>query len=372
VATYYRDMSGYQLTKGATADADTTIVYEVGTSEAQTITVSKNGGAFAATAGTTSTQIEGNLYKLVVHHDDIDTTGNVTFKSAGATDTQYLMNIQVVSHDVQDDIAAILADTSTDGVAIANGAITAAKFGADCITADKIADDAFAAEHFATGAITADTFAADAITSTVVADNTITAAKLGADCITSDKIADNAFLAVNFGADFITAAKIADDAFSAEHFATDCITNDALASSAVNEIVDQVWDEAASEHVNAGSISKLLQDGVSAAGVADAVLDELLADHTTAGSLSKAIADILADTGTDGVVLADDAITSAKIADDAFSSEHFKTDCLTADAFAADTLGASELAAAAASEIAASVTGQADKLRSKVNYAQPS
>lgn len=44
--------------------------------------------------------------------------------------------------------------------------------------------------------------------------------------------------------------------------------------------------------------------GVTAASVADAVLDEATSGHTSAGSFSKAVTDILADTGTDGVVVA--------------------------------------------------------------------
>lgn len=44
-------------------------------------------------------------------------------------------------------------------------------------------------------------------------------------------------------------------------------------------------------------------DMAATADVADAVWDEAIADHTTAGSFSKAVTDILADTGTDGVVL---------------------------------------------------------------------
>lgn len=60
--------------------------------------------------------------------------------------------------------------------------------------------------------------------------------------------------------------------------------------------------------------------GVTAAGIADAVLDEALSGHTGAGSLGKAVADTLADTGTDGVVvasLANDSITAAALKTDA-------------------------------------------------------
>jgi len=60
--------------------------------------------------------------------------------------------------------------------------------------------------------------------------------------------------------------------------------------------------------------------GVTAAAVADAVLDEATSGHTSAGSFSKAVTDILADTGTDGVVvasLANDSITAAALKADA-------------------------------------------------------
>lgn len=87
-----------------------------------------------------------------------------------------------------------------------DGAITAAKLAADCITAAKIADDAIAAEHIATGAIVAATFAAGAIDAA------------------------------------------------------------ALATDAVNEIVDQVWNETATDHAVAGSTGKLITDTYTFAG----------------------------------------------------------------------------------------------------------
>jgi hypothetical protein len=113
-------------------------------------------------------------------------------------------------------------------------------------------------------------------------------------------------------------------------------------------IADAVWDEALSGHTDAGSAGEALGNagsGASAASIADAVCDEALSGHTDAGSLAKALADILADTGTDGVVLADAAITAAKI----------DTDAITSGKIAADAIGSSELAAAAASEIATAV-----------------
>lgn len=61
------------------------------------------------------------------------------------------------------------------------------------------------------------------------------------------------------------------------------------------------------------------------------------------------IASVLADTGTDGVVLAADAITAAKIG----------TAAIAADEIAADAIGAAELAADAVAEIADGVTDEA-------------
>ena len=89
---------------------------------------------------------------------------------------------------IKNDTEAILLDTGTDGVIVAtnndktgyglaDGAITAAKLGADCITNAKIADDAIAAENLATGAITSDALAASAVDEIwdEIQDGTITA-----------------------------------------------------------------------------------------------------------------------------------------------------------------------------------------------------
>lgn len=80
------------------------------------------------------------------------------------------------------------------------------------------------------------------------------------------------------------------------------------------------------QHSTTQSAISALNDPTAAA-IADAVLDEALSGHTTAGSLGKAIADIetdataiLADTGTDGVVVASiaaNAVNASALAADA-------------------------------------------------------
>jgi hypothetical protein len=84
----------------------------------------------------------------------------------------------------------------------------------------------------------------------------------------------------------ITAAKIATDAIDAGAIAADAIGQSELASTAVAEIADAVWDEAQADHVTAA----------------------------TFGLIASEIASILADTGTDGVVLATDSVSAAAVA----------------------------------------------------------
>jgi len=229
MATYYRRIDREIQVSEATA-AKATVIFEVGTHEAQTVTVSKAGGAFGSST-TTATQVDGNLYKLAIAAADLDTEGELAFKCVGATDTQYVYGFMVVDHDPFDAIAAILDDTGTSGVVLAEGAVTAAKLGADCITSAKIADDAILAEHVGSAVIVAGT--------------------LGADCITSAKIADDA----------IGAEHLADDTITAASIATDAIAADGLADGAAGEIADKVLKELVADHKGtAGSFADVLND----------------------------------------------------------------------------------------------------------------
>jgi hypothetical protein len=133
MATYIRTVRE-DIEIDAPTAAEATVYFEVGTHEAQTVTVSKGGGAFGATGGSVASQVDGTVYKLVIHADDADTLGDLAFKCVGATDTQYILGIRVVDHDPFDAIAAILADTGTDGVVL----------GADAITSDALAATAIA------------------------------------------------------------------------------------------------------------------------------------------------------------------------------------------------------------------------------------
>ncbi len=93
--------------------------------------------------------------------------------------------------------------------------------------------------------------------------------------------------------------------------------SDALTSTTTAEAV---WDAAAASYVDAGTIGKLITD----------------IDSDTAA--------ILSDTGTDGVVLINDAITAAKIADNAITADQIGASAIGASEIAADAIGASEIA----------------------------
>lgn len=103
----------------------------------------------------------------------------------------------------------------------------------------------------------------------------------------------------------------ADNSITAAKIAADAITSSELATSAVDEIVDQTWDEALAGHVGAGStggqlgslpggaaislavwtyVTRTLTDGGL---VADAVWDELIADHQNVGSAGETLSETM-------------------------------------------------------------------------------
>jgi hypothetical protein len=76
------------------------------------------------------------------------------------------------------------------------------------------------------------------------------------------------------------------------HNALDSYTNKDDWKADKDEIADQVWDETLSEHLNAGSTGKALDDADATAdpyAVADAVWDELVSGHNVSGSFADLI-----------------------------------------------------------------------------------
>lgn len=164
-------------------------------------------------------------------------------------------------------------------------------------------------------AITATAIASDAITSAKIADSAITANKIASDAITAAKIADGAIDANTFAAGAITASAIAADAIGASE----------LAADAIAEIADAVWDEDATGHQTGGTFGQAIGDpGADTNTIYKAVVTD-----ATGATVGVDVAAVLADTGTDGVIvasIANNAITAAAIANAAIDAATFAAD----------------------------------------------
>jgi hypothetical protein len=147
-----------------------------------------------------------------------------------------------------DQITTFKSELSGLVISIPNGHITSAKIGADAIGSDKVAPGAFvyadqitvfdASIQSAASAAWASAAATNRVTP---ADGSITAAVLGADCITSAKVAAGALvyddqittfkselsgMAISIPNGHITSAKIGADAFGSDKFAPGCFVYD--------------------------------------------------------------------------------------------------------------------------------------------------
>jgi len=94
---------------------------------------------------------------------------------------------------------AVTADTiatnAITSVKISAGAITTVKIAASAITADEIASNAITAVKIASGQVTTDKLAANAVTADKVTANAITSAKIAAGAVTASQLAANAVTA---------------------------------------------------------------------------------------------------------------------------------------------------------------------------------
>ena len=191
----------HNASTGAATDADAVPAYRIYEDETATPIVTGNMALLDSsnTAGFYSEQVQltaasgfekGKSYTIYISAAVSSVTGTMshTFQIEAEVDANTVSATNVSSNVVQisgDGTAADNAESFFDGTgyagtnnviptvtAITNG-VTLAD---DAITSAKIADDAIATEHIATGAISADSFAAGAITATVIANNAIDAA----------------------------------------------------------------------------------------------------------------------------------------------------------------------------------------------------
>jgi hypothetical protein len=253
-----------------------------------------------------------------------DAAGGLPISDAGGLD---------LDAQIGTDIDAILVDTGTT----LDGRIPAALVGGRIdASVGAMANNVVTAAAVATGAIDADAIADNAIDAGAIADGSLTAAKFADSFLTAAKIATDA----------ITADKIAANAIGASELATDAIdeinatVDTALADIHLDHLLAVDYDPASKPGVSTALLNEIVENdggvsrftvnalenapsgtGASAETIADAVWDELSTGHTDAGKAGARmwtdVAAILADTGTDGVVLANDAVSAAKLAADA-------------------------------------------------------
>ena len=322
-----------------------------------TVTLSKAGGAFAAASGAVS-EIGNGWYKVAGNATDTNTLGalalHATATGADALDVLY----EVVAFDPQSATNLGLSALPTANPA-ANGGLPTVN-GSNHIVG--IQSNGISAASIADGAIDANTFATDALGAAAWSS--------GATAEIADQVWDE------LRADHTAAGSFGQGVASVQGNITGSVATltDKTGFRLSSTGVDDIWDEVQSGHTTAGTFGKYLDiasstivaSGLTAGGIADAVWDEATAGHTTAGTFGEQaktdIDAILDDTGTAGVVLANDAITAAKIAADSIGASELAADALGASEIATDAIGAAEIAAdaIAASEIATDAIGAAE------------
>jgi hypothetical protein len=165
---------------------------------------------------------------------------------------------------------------------------------------------------------------ANVITATVVATGAIDADAIGTNAITAAKFGVGAITSVVLATDCITSLEIQDGALTAAKFAASSLdgkgdwnigkTDYALSAAGV----DAIWDETMAGHVTAdtaGLVMNELQDGGRLDLLIDAIkaVTDLIPDAGALTTIDANVDAILADTGTDGVVIS--AATANKLAD---------------------------------------------------------
>jgi hypothetical protein len=259
---YARQSTAIIVTVGPVLDADGVAVTDGVVGD---FVISKNGGAPAAlNASATLTHRNTGHYSLSLTATDVNTVGTAEVIINDTVNACPMKEIQVVEPATYDVLFADAAPGPASPTNITAGTVTTA-----------------------TNVTTVNGLAA----------NVITATSIQADAITAAKIADGAIDANTFAAGAITASAIAADAIGASE----------LAADAVAEIADAVWDEDATAHQSAGTFGLAIGDPAAStetlykAIVTDPAGTNIAADIIAVKADTAAI---LADTGTDGVVVA--------------------------------------------------------------------
>ena len=371
--------------------------------------VSKDGGAFAdCTSEATEIATASGMYYLDLTSTEMDAdTVAVIVKttSSGAKTTPIVMYPEEAG-DVRVDVVQISGDSTAadnaesffDGTGyagtnnviptvttvngLANNVITAASIATGAIDADAIAADAIGASELAadaiaeiadavwdevtSGHVTAGTFGqrnsiVRANTAAAGAGNSIT---LDASASSVDDFYNNTLIVITGGTgagqsrfitDYVGSTQVAtvgsNWATNPDNTSVFIIIPFASIPGAsaptAAEVADAVWDEATAGHTTSGTFGEQLKTDVDAI-LADTGTDGVVVASINAGAIT---ASAIADNAIDAGAIASDAITAAKIASGAITSAKFAAGAITATVIATDAIDADALAADAVTEI---------------------
>jgi hypothetical protein len=325
---YLRQSTAVDLALGPFVDdADGVTALTALTIAQADVRLKKNNAAWAQINDNTSaTHEENGWYEKEFNTTDTDTVGRllVAVHESGALPVWH--EFWVLEEAIYDALFAASAAAFD-----ANQDVTVGAFAANALTATAIANDAITAAKIATGAIDADALAADAGTEIGTAVWATTTRVLTANTNLNDLSAAGVRAAVGLASANLDTQL------------------DALPTAAEN--ADAVWDEDATGHQTGGTFGQAIGDpGADTNTIFKAVVTD-----ATGATVGVDVAAVLADTGTDGVVVAAASKTGYALSA-AGLADFFDTDSGTTYASAvagsvvkeiADNAGGSALTAAA-------------------------
>lgn len=254
--------------------------------------ISKGSGAFAAMT-VTITEMENGWYGVPLSTAHTDTLGLLTITLIHSSAKQANIQLRVTANlldDVKADTAAILLDTGTDGVVVAAASKTGYAL-ADATSDAVIADAVWNAATATYGS--AGTYGLLIETDLDAAVST----RLATAGYTAPDNASIAAILVDTGTDGVVVAAGSKTGYALADSSSDAV------------IADAVWNAATATYGSAGSYGLLTETNL------DAAVSTRLATAGYTAPDNASIAAILADTGTDGVVVAAASKTGYALAD---------------------------------------------------------
>lgn len=256
-----------------------------------TISVYKDNNTSQSTSGVTDTEDFDSL--TGVHYCAVDTSSDGTFYSSGSTFSVVLSGATIDGLTINSVLAVFTIGHGVNtnrwnGTAVATPDTAGfpkvtIKDGTGTGELDTSSGGVIVAS-IANGAITAASIASDAITDAKVASDVTIASVTGAVGSVTGNVGGNVVGSVgSVASGGITAASIATDAFGALE----------LASDAVAEIADAVWDEARSGHTTAGtfgeSFAAIYSGSVTGAATVSSLIDSALTQTDTGHWIGRTV-----------------------------------------------------------------------------------